>query len=40
MEGYLMARIPAEQIDRLKQSVSLQRLAESQGVKLKRPVST
>ena len=31
-----MARIPQEQIDRLKQQVSLQRLAESQGVKLKR----
>ncbi len=31
-----MARIPDDQIDRLKQEVSLQRLAESQGVKLKR----
>ncbi|MCP4994589.1 MAG: DNA primase, partial [Gammaproteobacteria bacterium] len=31
-----MARIPDEVIDRLKQEISLQRLAESQGVKLKR----
>ncbi|MCU7850549.1 MAG: hypothetical protein KZQ89_21770 [Candidatus Thiodiazotropha sp. (ex Lucinoma kastoroae)] len=31
-----MARIPDDQIDRLKQEVSLQRLAESQGIKLKR----
>ena len=31
-----MARIPDEVIGRLKQEVSLQRLAESQGVKLKR----
>ncbi|MES9906139.1 MAG: CHC2 zinc finger domain-containing protein [Sedimenticola sp.] len=31
-----MARIPDDQIDHLKQEVSLQRLAESQGVKLKR----
>ncbi len=31
-----MARIPDDQINRLKQQVSLQRLAESQGVKLKR----
>ncbi|MCU7861624.1 MAG: hypothetical protein KZQ86_17755 [Candidatus Thiodiazotropha sp. (ex Lucinoma kastoroae)] len=31
-----MARIPDDQIDRLKQEVSLQRLAEGQGVVLKR----
>ncbi len=31
-----MARIPQDQLERLKQEVPLQRLAESQGVKLKR----
>jgi DNA primase catalytic core len=36
MRNPLMARIPDEQIERLKTEVSLQRLAESQGVKLKR----
>ena len=31
-----MARIPDEEIERLKQEVSLQRLAEARGVKLTR----
>ncbi|MCP4450724.1 MAG: hypothetical protein GY809_04635, partial [Planctomycetes bacterium] len=31
-----MARIPDEQIERLKQEVSIQRLAESAGISLKR----
>ena len=31
-----MARIPGTEIERLKQEISLQRLAESQGIELKR----
>lgn len=31
-----MARIPDEEIERLKQEVSLQRLVEAQGIELKR----
>jgi len=31
-----MARIPDDALDRLKQTVSLQRLAESRGIALKR----
>ena len=31
-----MARIPEEEIERLKQEVSVQRLAEARGVKLRR----
>jgi hypothetical protein len=31
-----MARIPGEQIERLKREVSLERLAEARGIKLKR----
>ncbi len=36
MRGYLMARIPDDQIERMKQEVSLQRLAEGAGISLKR----
>ena len=31
-----MARIPEQELDRLKREISVQRLAEAQGVKLKR----
>ncbi|HHM05417.1 MAG TPA: hypothetical protein ENJ19_06710 [Gammaproteobacteria bacterium] len=31
-----MARIPDEQLDRLKQEISVQRLAEGMGISLKR----
>ena len=31
-----MARIPADQLERLKQTVSVQRLAEGRGIALKR----
>jgi hypothetical protein len=34
--GRLMARIPEHEIERLKQEVSVQRLAEAQGIKLER----
>jgi hypothetical protein len=35
-EADFMARIPDEEIERLKQEVSLQRLVEAQGIELRR----
>jgi len=35
-EGVSMARIPAEEIERLKREISVERLAEARGVRLAR----